>query len=263
MSLSKPVRFTVSSSNSHYPWPRGVQLGVMIGVPIAVVAAVGICWWKGVFRSSKVKKSDSTDTDTVDSLKSVDRKTNREDLRPAYTRWKEEGNDRFKKGDFVGALELYSKAIEASPPPQDLAALFQNRAAVFEKLSDWVQVINESTAALKLNPRYVKALSRRAKAYRQTGFMDEALEDITAVCVLESFSIPSSIQTADEVLKEVGKSEAERLMKEKNLVLLPTTLLPPISEPFTVTLLQDGGTTLQQNQLSMGKAQAMELSRSE
>jgi len=224
MSLSKPIIFADSSTGPQYSWPRGVQLGIIIGVPIAVVAAVGVCWWSGAIGSSKVKKplpkedkSSQKKPSDLDVQGVVDKNKDREDVRPSYVRLKEEGNDCFKKADYVAALEHYAKAIGESPPPPpaDLATLYQNRAAVFEKLSDWVQVIHESTAALKLHPKYVKALSRRSKAYRQTGFMEEALEDITAVCVIEAFSSPISIQNADDVLKAIGQSEAERLLKEK------------------------------------------------
>lgn len=50
---------------------------------------------------------------------------------------------------------------------------------------DYTAVIKETTAALKRNPKYVKALHRRSKAYKATGFLEESLEDITAVCILE------------------------------------------------------------------------------
>jgi len=61
----------------------------------------------------------------------------------------------------------------------------------------------------------VKALHRRSKSYKATGFLDEALEDITAVCILEQFSSPSSVQLADEILKEIGALEGHRLLKSR------------------------------------------------
>lgn len=67
-------------------------------------------------------------------------------------------------------------------------------------------VIRECGNALTLNPKYVKALHRRSKAYKVTGFLDEALEDITAVCILENFSSNSSVMLADETLKLIGNS---------------------------------------------------------
>lgn len=58
--------------------------------------------------------------------------------------------------------------------------------------------------ALELNPRYTKALQRRAKAFEQTGDLAQCLEDITAVCILEAFQNQSSIVQADRVLKALG-----------------------------------------------------------
>jgi hypothetical protein len=76
-------------------------------------------------------------------------------------------------------------------------------------------VIKETSAALKLNPKYVKALHRRSKSYKATGFLEEALEDITAVCILEQFSSPSSVQLADDILKELGAKEGQRLLSAR------------------------------------------------
>ena len=83
---------------------------------------------------------------------------------------------------------------------------------------DYSSVIKECSAAIGLDPKYVKALSRRAKAYRSTGFLDEALEDVTAVCIIEQFTSPASVQLADEILKSVGEQSALTLLKERKLV---------------------------------------------
>ena len=84
--------------------------------------------------------------------------------------------------------------------------------------NDYSSTIRECTSALELNPRYIKALTRRSKAYKQTGFLDESLEDVTAVCILENFQHTSSVQLADEILKELGHQEATRLIQTRKLV---------------------------------------------
>jgi hypothetical protein len=55
-----------------------------------------------------------------------------------------------------------------------------------------------------------KALIRRSKAYEQSGMLTECLEDVTAVCILEEFNKQESLETADRVLKALGKKEAGR-----------------------------------------------------
>lgn len=65
-------------------------------------------------------------------------------------------------------------------------------------------VISDCTRALKCNPKYTKALHRRAKAREMTKQYENCLEDITAVCILEGFQNQSSLIMADRVLKELG-----------------------------------------------------------
>ncbi|CAG7724936.1 unnamed protein product [Allacma fusca] len=140
--------------------------------------------------------------------------------KPTYIVLKNAGNDFFRAEKYQDALQKYTQAIEEETPKnaEDLAMLYQNRAAVFEKLGDFSSTIKECSQALDLNPKYIKALSRRSKAYKQTGFLDEALEDITAICILEQFQHPSSVQLADDILKELGQQEASKLAESRRLV---------------------------------------------
>lgn len=63
---------------------------------------------------------------------------------------------------------------------------------------------DDCTHALELNPKYVKALQRRAKACELTHDLQQSLEDVTAACILECFQNQSNLLTADRVLKELG-----------------------------------------------------------
>jgi tetratricopeptide (TPR) repeat protein len=212
MSLSKPVGVGAEVKGPlDLPSPfssRGAQLCLLLGLPLALATGLGLYYWWAPGPKSLPPEGEPL----KEALKGGGvggRKVSPPPAdKPLYVRIKEEGNGLFRAGDFGGALETYARAMREGPPGPELATLHQNRAAVFEKLEDWVQVIREATAALELNPKYVKALQRRAKALRLTGFSDEALEDITAVCILEAFQHHSSIATADEILKEIGLREA-------------------------------------------------------
>ncbi|ODM99374.1 Mitochondrial import receptor subunit TOM70 [Orchesella cincta] len=173
------------------------------------------------YRSSGSDKDEKKEEAEDGTLKQKDKKVVEG---PPYQSLKEVGNQMFKAGDFNQALENYTKAIEllekdegvtGDTKAQTLSMLFQNRAAVFEKLQNWPMVIRECGNALVLNPQYVKALHRRSKAYKTTGFLDEALEDITAVCILENFSSNGSVTLADETLKLIGTREATKLIETK------------------------------------------------
>lgn len=62
----------------------------------------------------------------------------------------------------------------------------------------------DCTLALELNPKYIKAYMRRAKACEATGHLKQCLEDITSVCILECFQNSSSLLMADRILKQLG-----------------------------------------------------------
>ena len=63
----------------------------------------------------------------------------------------------------------------------------------------------DCTKAVELNPKYVKALFRRAKAHEKLDNKKECLEDVTAVCILEGFQNQQSMLLADQVLQLLGK----------------------------------------------------------
>lgn len=94
---------------------------------------------------------------------------------------KEEGNKRFQAKDYVGALEQYDNAIKLIPKTHpDRAVFHSNRAACLMQMRpiDYVSVISECTMALQVQPRFVRALLRRARAYEAIGKYDLAMADV-------------------------------------------------------------------------------------
>lgn len=80
---------------------------------------------------------------------------------------KEEGNKRFQAKDFVGALQQYDNALKLTPKTHPERAVFHsNRAACMMQMKpiDYDSVISECTMALQVQPRFVRALLRRARA---------------------------------------------------------------------------------------------------
>lgn len=65
---------------------------------------------------------------------------------------------------------------------------------------------DDCTKALELNPKYTKALLRRARVMEKTNDLELALEDVTAACILERFMNQTTLLMADRVLKQLGKS---------------------------------------------------------
>lgn len=118
------------------------------------------------------------------------------------------------------AVQCYDRAIAHCPLHNtfDKATFYQNRAAAWEQLRNWQRVIDDCTDALKLNPRYTKALHRRARANESIGEYFASLEDITATCILESFQNNSSLTFADRILKHIGQTDAEQAMRTRTPV---------------------------------------------
>lgn len=133
---------------------------------------------------------------------------------------KNQGNICFKKAKYDEAIEHYDRAIDVCPVANniDLSTFYQNRAAAYEQLRKWSAVRDDCTKALDLNPRYIKALHRRARAHECLNEFFASLEDITATCILESFQNNSSLMFADRVLKHIGQSDAEQAMRTRPAV---------------------------------------------
>ncbi|KAK2580459.1 hypothetical protein KPH14_006201 [Odynerus spinipes] len=136
-------------------------------------------------------------------------------------RYKNEGNVHFKMGKFDEAIALYNNAIEACPTSnkEELATYYQNRAAAYEHLKKYSAVKEDCTKALELNPRYAKALLRRARALEYSNDLERALEDVTTACVLEGFVNQSTLSMTDRVLKQLGKQHAKEHLANKKLIM--------------------------------------------
>ncbi|CAM8905723.1 unnamed protein product [Rhodiola kirilowii] len=94
---------------------------------------------------------------------------------------KEEGNTRFQAKDYAGALEQYDKALKLiSKTHPDRAVFHSNRAACLMQMKpiNYETVIAECTMALQVQPRFVRALLRRARAYEAIGKNELALQDV-------------------------------------------------------------------------------------
>ncbi|KAL3344255.1 hypothetical protein AABB24_023605 [Solanum stoloniferum] len=94
---------------------------------------------------------------------------------------KEEGNKRFQAKDYVGALQQYDNALKLTPKTHPERAVFHsNRAACMMQMKpiDYDSVISECTMALQVQPRFVRALLRRARALEAVGKYEMAMQDV-------------------------------------------------------------------------------------
>ncbi|NWZ32934.1 TOM70 protein, partial [Asarcornis scutulata] len=148
---------------------------------------------------------------------------------------KNRGNKFFKAGKYEQAIQCYTEAISLCPPEKnlDLSTFYQNRAAAYEQLQKWTEVAQDCTKAVELNPKYVKALFRRAKAHEKLDNKKECLEDVTAVCILEAFQNQQSMLLADKVLKLLGKEKAKEKYKNREPLMPSPQFIKSYFSSFT------------------------------
>jgi import receptor subunit TOM70 len=144
---------------------------------------------------------------------------------------KAQGNKLFTSQRYEEARDMYSKAIEYNADP----VYYSNRAACYSMLKDFENVVKDCTAALELNKNYVKALSRRATAYEHLNKFSQALNDYTAVCVLEGFKNEASLGATDRFLKKIATEKAADIMKTKKYILPSDTFIRAFLDSFKQT----------------------------
>ena len=67
-------------------------------------------------------------------------------------------------------------------------------------------MIQDCTEALNFNPKYVKAMLRRARIYEGNDKLESALEDVTTACLLEQYTNQDTLAFADRILNKLGIS---------------------------------------------------------
>jgi len=99
---------------------------------------------------------------------------------------KERGDEQYKAANFEGAIDHYTKCIDAlreqgqAETPLALKA-YSNRAACFKQISNFDGTISDCTAVLEVEPENVKALIRRAQAFEGVERYRFALQDVKSV----------------------------------------------------------------------------------
>ncbi|OWA51918.1 Serine/threonine-protein phosphatase 5 [Hypsibius exemplaris] len=93
-------------------------------------------------------------------------------------KFKDDGNDCFKKGHYSEAVGQYSLAIEWNP---NVAAYYGNRSFAYLREEMFGSALEDATKAIKLDPRYLKGYYRRAAARMALGRLKQALADFETV----------------------------------------------------------------------------------
>jgi DnaJ family protein C protein 7 len=99
--------------------------------------------------------------------------------------FKEEANSKFGSGHYREARDLYDKAISIllhegteAESRELLATLYSNRAAAHLVLKDFPLAERDASHAIAMDPTYVKAYLRKARAFVQMGKFEEAVSSL-------------------------------------------------------------------------------------
>eukprot|EP00731_Ephydatia_muelleri_P020267 Em0012g1092a len=128
---------------------------------------------------------------------------------------KEQGNTLFKLGNNQAAYDMYSEALSIDPKNNSTnAKLLCNRALVGSKLGKVDQAIEDCTKALEMDPKYIRALQRRATLYQSVDKHDEAVRDLEQVFKLEHTRENQEVlQEAKQTLKLSKRKDYYKLLE--------------------------------------------------
>lgn len=150
-------------------------------------------------------------------------------LRKDAEELKNQGNNHFKSSNYDKAIETYTQGIQTCPLAfdNDRAILYANRAAAKSKCDKKTSAIDDCTKAIELNPKYLKAMLRRAQLYEQDDKLDEALEDYKKILEIDSSNwdaIDATTRLPPKIHERNEKLKVEMMGKLKdlgNMILKP------------------------------------------
>ncbi len=100
---------------------------------------------------------------------------------------KEKANNLFKKGDYDGAIALYSKLLDLDTSNKTFTStILANRALCYQKKNKLFDALNDINKSISLNENYWKAFYRRATIYISLKNPQKAKDDLNKVLALDS-----------------------------------------------------------------------------
>ncbi|VDK87643.1 unnamed protein product [Litomosoides sigmodontis] len=137
------------------------------------------------------------------------------ELMKHITELKERGNYYYNRKELEKAIYVYKRSTELIGKPIEdealrnlLSVIYSNLSVCYAKLCDWKLTLDASSDALNLNAGNTKALFRRANAYANLNFVDEAIDTL---------NIAHQIDPNDElIVKELRRLKAHlKLCREQ------------------------------------------------
>lgn len=95
---------------------------------------------------------------------------------------KSQGDDKFEKGNYKGAIAAYNKAIKRNP---NRAIVYNVRGIAKGNLGDFKGSIEDFDSAIRLNPEYAGAYNNRGAATADLGDLEGAIDDFDSAIRLK------------------------------------------------------------------------------
>ncbi|KAG7383825.1 Serine/threonine-protein phosphatase 5 [Phytophthora boehmeriae] len=141
-----------------------------------------------------------------------------EETRARADELKVQGNEALAHFKFTTAVEFYTRAIELAPT----AIFYANRAAAHVKSESYGLAIDDASAAIELEPSYIKAYYRRGSAQLALGHHKKAVKDFRLVVRMkpQDRDARAKLKLCEKIIKEAAFAAA--IQSERNLPLSET-----------------------------------------
>ncbi|MEO0933010.1 MAG: tetratricopeptide repeat protein, partial [Cyanobacteria bacterium J06641_2] len=138
----------------------------------AIVLALGVVACSPKANSTVLQNSTQAKPESNSEPKSQLSQANFQDVDKYFN----SGKQRFKKGDYQGAIADYTKAIKINP---NYANAYSNRGFSRYKLKDNQGAISDFTKAIEINPNDFKVYNERGNARLDLKDYQQAIADYT------------------------------------------------------------------------------------
>ncbi|CAN4106611.1 unnamed protein product [Withania somnifera] len=132
---------------------------------------------------------------------------------------KKAGNEAFKSGKYMEAIEHYTAAISSSIESRPFTAIcFCNRAAAHQALGQIVDAIADCSLAIALDKNYTKAVSRRATLHEMIRDYGNAVNDLERLIALQETQSQERARQSEALDKSNGNSTKEAKRTRQQLL---------------------------------------------
>lgn len=186
---------------------------IALASTIAIGAGAIYTWW---WRRDEAKEYLKSGISSCGSLLSTSNSDNEERISEAITS-RTLGNKHFNAGRFKEAIECYTKSIEEYPRNHpDLSLAFSNRAAARLNIDELEEALEDCDMALKINPKFIKALDRKSRILEKMSLTSSALSSAIAASLIDDFKTQSLISHVEELVKDISSSEASEIIETRD-----------------------------------------------